>query len=359
MYQSCALAFSCRSSGPFSYLIFILAILSALNFSFSLPGKPHLGSNLVLLGDAKFEDNGSCIRLTNPGISSPSSGFIIQKKPIKLFTSNSKSKNPVSFSTDFTFSISPHNGDGLAFLLVPTNFVSRFSAGSFGVLKERRFLGVEYDTSFDENVRDPNSNHVGIDVGSLVSSKTSNVSSLNLVLNCGVKLHSWIDYDSSSKRIEVRLAKFSARRPYEPLLVYQLDLSQMWGNQEVLVGLSSSSGKSVQVSSVYSWNFKTRTVPKWMHSKPLDPRKFLGKGSEDNKLTQKKRICALGFLSGLVFVTGCAALLALVVLFLWALYENSSETVLTIPRKCNMGSGDFRYEKIKVVVGDNSADAKN
>ncbi|CAA0836731.1 Concanavalin A-like lectin family protein [Striga hermonthica] len=133
----------------------------------------------------------------------------------------------------------------------------------------------------------------------------------------------------------------------------------MWGNQEVLVGLGSSSGKSMQVSSVYSWNFKTRTVPKWMHSKPLDPREFSGKGSED-KLTQKKRICALGFLSALVFVTGCAALLALVVLFLWALYENSSETVLTIPRKCNMGSADFRYEKIKVVVGDdNPADAKN
>ncbi|CAA0836734.1 Probable sugar phosphate/phosphate translocator [Striga hermonthica] len=202
MYQSCALSFSCRSSGPFSFLIFTLALFSALNFSYSLPSKPHLGSNLVLLGDAKFEDNGSCIRLADPGISSPSSGFIIQRKPIKLFTSSSKSRNPVSFSTDFTFSISPHNGDGLAFLLVPTNFVSRFSAGSFGILKERRFLVVEYDTSVDEKVRDPNSNHVGVDVGSLVSSKTSNVSSVNLVLNGGVKLRSWIDYDSSSKRIE-------------------------------------------------------------------------------------------------------------------------------------------------------------
>ncbi|KAK6135898.1 hypothetical protein DH2020_030385 [Rehmannia glutinosa] len=334
-------------------------LLSAIHFSLSLPSKPHFGSNLVLIGDAKFANNSSCIRLTNPTISSPSSGFLIQKKPIKLFSSNSKSRKPVSFSTDFSFSISPHNGDGLAFLVVPKNFISKFSTENFGVLKENRFLGVEFDTSADENVGDVNANHVGVDVGSLVSVKTSNVSSINLVLNSGVKLHSWVDYDSSSKRIEIRLGKFGSARPYNPLLVYQVDLGEMWRNEEVLVGLSSSSGKSMQISNVYSWNFRTRTVPKWLHSQPMDPRAFSSKHSEE-KLAQKKKICALGFLSGLVFMTGCGALLALVVLFLWALFENSSETVLTIPGKCTVHSGDFRYEKINVVVGDNPTDdAKN
>lgn len=281
---------------------------------------------------------------------------MIQKRPVKLLGPNSKSRRPVSFSTDFTFSISPHNGDGVAFLVAPRNFVSKFSVGSFGVLRENRFFGVEFDTSADENVGDVNANHVGIDVGSLVSVRTSNVSSINLVLNSGDKLHSWVDYDASSKRVEVRLSKFGRARPYDPLLVCQIDLGEIWRNEEVLVGLSSSSGNSMQTSSVYSWNFRTRTVPKWLHSRPLDPHAFSTDHSKE-KSAHKKAICALGLLSGLVFMIGCGALLALIVMFLWALFESSSETVVTIPAKCALRSGDFRYEKINVVVGDNSTDA--
>ncbi|KAG8380779.1 hypothetical protein BUALT_Bualt06G0051500 [Buddleja alternifolia] len=355
MPKSYAMTSVSLSIRPICSLIFLSILFSSLHFSLSLPNKPHFGSNLVLTGEAKFSNKCSCIQLTDPKISSPSSGFLIQKKPIKLFT---KSRKPVSFATDFTFSISPHNGDGLAFLVVPRSFMSKFSKESFGVLKESRFFGVEFDTLVDENVGDVNANHVGLDVGSLVSAKTSNVSSINLVLNSGMKLHSWVDYDSSSKRIEVRLTKFGSARPYNPLLVYQIDLGDMWRNEEVLVGLSSSSGKSMQTSRVYSWKFRTRTVPDWMHSQPLDPRAF-SRESRDEKLAQKKRICALGFLSGLVIVTGCGALLALIVMFLWALFENSSETILTIPAKCAAHSGDFRYEKINVVVGDNPTDAKN
>lgn len=216
---------------------------------------------------------------------------------------------------------------------------------------------MEFDTSVDENVGDVNANHVGLDLGSLASVKTSNVSSIGLVLNSGVKLHSWVDYDSTSKRVEVRLSEFGSSRPYTPLLVYQVDLGQMWRNEEVLVGLSSSSGNSMQTSSVYTWNFRTRDVPHWLHSQPLNPRAFSREHSKE-KLAHKRKICALGFISGLIFLTGCGALLALVVMFLWALFENSSETVLTIPGKCTVHSGDFRYEKINVVVGDGVPDAK-
>lgn len=358
MLQFHSLPSASFSINPFRSLIFLSALLSALHFAVSVPNKPHLGSNLLLIGDAKFTKNSSYIRLTNPKISSPSAGLIVQKRPIRLLSPTSKSRKPVSFSTDFTFSISPHNGDGLAFLVVPKSFQSKFSGQSFGILKESRFFGVEFDTSVDENVGDVNANHVGLDLGSLASVKTSNVSSIGLVLNSGAKLHSWVDYDSSSKRIEVRLSKFGSSRPYSPLLVYQVDLGQMWRNEEVLVGLSSSSGNSMQTSSVYTWNFRTRDVPRWLHSQPLNPRAFSREHSEE-KLAHKRKICALGFISGLIFLTGCGALLALVVMFLWALFENSSETVLTIPGKCTVHSGDFRYEKINVVVGDGTPDAKN
>lgn len=333
-----------------------MAIFSAPHFALSVTDKPQFGSDLVLIGDAKFTNDSSVVQLTDPRISSPSSGFLFRKRPIKFFNSYSKSRKPVSFSTDFSFSISPQNGDGLAFLVVPRSMLSRFSKGGFGVLQERRFLGVEFDTSVDEDVGDVSENHVGVDVGGLYSVKTSNVSSVGLVLNSGMKLHSWVDYDSSSKKIEVRLGKFGGTRPDDPLLVYGIDLGHMWKNEEVFVGLSSSSGKTMQTSCVYSWKFRTRSVPSWLHSQPLDPRAF---SQEQKKLAQKKRICALGFLSGLVFIIGCGALLALIVLFLWALFENSLETILTISTKCTVHSGHFTYEKINVVVEDNSSDAKN
>ncbi|XP_073305795.1 L-type lectin-domain containing receptor kinase VIII.1-like [Primulina huaijiensis] len=338
-------------------LITFVAIFSAPHFALSVTDKPQFGSDFVLIGDAKFTNDSSIVQLTDPIISSPSSGFLFRKRPIKFFNSYSKSRKPVSFSTDFSFSISPQNGDGLAFLVVPRSMLARFSKGGFGVLEERRFLGVEFDTSVDEDVGDFNENHVRVDVGGLYSVKTSNVSSVNLVLNSGMKLHSWVDYDSSSKRIEVRLAKFGGARPYDPLLVYGIDLGEMWKNEEVFVGLGSSSGKTRQTSCVYSWKFRTRSVPSWLHSQPLDPWAF-SQEQEEKRLAQKKRICALGFLSGLVFIIGCGALLALIVLFLWALFENSLETILTIPAKCTVHSGGFSYEKINVVV-DNSSDAKN
>lgn len=357
MPRSAVPASALPCNGLTSLLIFAVALLSTLHFSSSLPNKPHFGSNLVLIGDAKFTNGVTSVQLTDPKDYFPSSGLLIQKKPIKFLTPKPRARKPLSFSTDFTFSISPHNGDGIAFLVMPRSCLSKFSRESFGVSKERRFFAVEYDTSVDKNVGDVNENHVGVDVGSLVSVKTSNVSSINLILNSGVKLHSWVDYDSSSKRLEVRLSKFGSPRPYTPLLVYQIDMGDMWRNEEVLVGLSSSSGKSMQTSSIYSWKFGMRSIPEGLHSQPADPRAFSHRPIEE-KLAQRKRICALGLLSGVVFLTGCGALLALVVLFLWALFDNSSETILTIPGKCIVQSGDIRYEKIGTFVGDDSNDVK-
>ncbi|EPS65420.1 hypothetical protein M569_09356, partial [Genlisea aurea] len=244
---------------------------------------PPFGSGIVLIGDAKFSGDGRSIRLTDPQPSSPSSsGLLIQKKPIRLFASDAKSKKkkPISFSADFTFSVSPRAGGGLAFLLLPENSLSKLlpspsnDSVGFGIPRGARFFEVEFGTSVDgRNLGDLNGNHVSIHVGSPVAVETSNVSSIGLVLNSGLKLHSRIDYDATSKRFEIRLSSFSDRRPYDPLLVYRIDLLRTWGDEDpVYAGLRSSSnggGDSWQFSSVYSWSFTTRTVPRWLHSQPV------------------------------------------------------------------------------------------
>lgn len=348
----------------FSILSFsVLTLLLSLGSpewvaSLSLPNNPKFDANLLLLGDAKsVEGASSRVELTAPN-SSPSSGLLIQRKPFKFVTASSKRHAPTSFSTDFAFSISPGDGDGLALIVVPADFLPKFSRESFGLSREKRYFAVEFDTFFDGNVGDENANHVGVDVCSLVSLKVSNVSSIDLVLNSGNKLHSWVDYDSSSKRLEVRLSKSGSTRPYDPLLVYQIDFGEMWRGEEVLVGLSSSSGNSRQMTSVYSWKFRVRTVPKWLHSQPLDPQGFSSKHNQE-KLAHKNKGCVFWFLSGLIFATGCGMLVAFAVLFLSFVFANPE--VAVIPVKCSRSSGDsdFRYEKINVVLEDNSTNAKS
>ncbi|THG10590.1 L-type lectin-domain containing receptor kinase VIII.2-like [Camellia sinensis] len=328
----------------------LLTLASKPIFSLSLPTlhpNPSFDSDLALFGDAEIVNGGSSIQLTRPIASS--SGLLIHTKPFKFLESNHPIK-PISFSTDFSFSISPHFGDGLALVIVPTNFPQKYAGKtSFGFSRGIKFLGIEFDTSMDSNVGDENANHVGVDVCSLVSARVSNVSSLNLVLNSGVKLRTWIDYDASSKGLEIRLSKMGNAKPYNPLMVFPIDLGELWKGEEVLVGISSSSGNSVQTSTVYSWNFRVRSVPNWMHSQPVDPRLHSDKG-RDRKAGHKKVPCPLTMLSGLILAVGCGVLVVFMALFLWTIFVNRTAV---IPEECSLHHPtNFGYKKVSVVVDD-------
>nr|GMD02057.1 L-type lectin-domain containing receptor kinase S.4-like [Ipomoea batatas] len=319
------------------------------------PITPHFDPNLNIAGDAKLATSGSFVRLTDPSKSSRSSGLLFQRAPFKFL-----GPKPRSFSTDFTFSVPPRSSDGIALIIVPKDFPSRLSAESFGLSRENRFFGVEFDAMVNENVGDENDNHVGIDVGSLVSLKICNVSSIKLKLSSGVKLHSWVDYDSSSKRLEVRLCKFGGARPFEPLLAYQVDLGEMWKGEEVLMGLSSSSGNSVEATTVYSWSVRARRVPSWLHSQPLDPFKEFKVSNEhtrEHKMVISNGPCLVALLSGLIFAVGFGALVAFAALFFRAIFASEKEA--EVQPKCLVYPGEFRYEKVNVVVDDITVNAKN
>ncbi|OVA17716.1 Legume lectin domain [Macleaya cordata] len=351
---------SSRYSFSLLFLVFYFVTLSAKPFSsFSFKRfdeNPEFDSKIALYGDAKVVNAGSSVKINSPSISS--AGKLIYRNPIKFHEGNPRKQ--ISFSTYFSFSISPENGDGLAFMLLPSGFpLEVFDGRSFGLspgFKKRGvgFLVVEFDTSMNVELGDLNGNHVGIDIGSLVSARVSNVSSINLVLNSGQRLHSWIDYDASSKRLEVRLGKLSDIRPKDPLLSYQIDLSEMWKGKEVFVGIGSSSGNSTQTCSVYSWSFRLRHVPTWMHSEPLDPRVY----SQETKhpTAQGRSVCVLRILTVLLFGTGCGALAASVVLFLWAIFVNRRAVV--VPAEYPVHPVEFGYEKIKVVTEKANNDGK-
>ncbi|KAL6954603.1 hypothetical protein U1Q18_044593 [Sarracenia purpurea var. burkii] len=340
-----------------SFLILSLkTIYAASDSSFEFKNFDNVSkfeSTLALYGDAKVVNGGLSLQIT--GSSSLSSGRVFFRKPIKLVEGNPRQM--VSFSTCFTFSISPGSGDGLAFVLVPVGFpLNLFDGGSFGLLRENtnRTFGIEFDTLMDDNDGDLNGNHVGVDVSSLVSVKVSNVSSINLVLDSGKKLQAWIDYEAGSKRLEIRLVKSGEIKPVDPFLSCPIDLSKMWKEDDVFMGLTSSNRNSSQRCNVYSWSFNLRQVPHWMHSQPLNPQAFAVKTK--SLPIPKRRNCLLRILAALIFGAGCGALGAFIVLFVWIIFGHRRRPVV-VPEAYPPLPLGLEYEKFKL-AGEADKDGK-
>ncbi|KAG6643336.1 hypothetical protein CIPAW_09G204300 [Carya illinoinensis] len=180
-------------------------------------------------------------------------------------------------------------------------------------------------------------------VGS-VSEKLSNASAYNLARSGG-NIHAWIDYEASSKRLEVRLGQDGSSRPSSPLLSYRIALSKVWEDKEVFVGFSSSTGNSSDACFLHSWSFKIRHVPNWMHSEPLDPKAFAK--STKNLEAEKRRDCLSRVLAAMIFGAACGALAAFTVLYLWTVFGNRRPVV---PEEFAMQPIGCEYKKVKVVV---------
>ncbi|XP_004506648.1 lectin-like protein LEC [Cicer arietinum] len=316
-------------------------------------------SNVALFGDAKVVNGESKIQFYG---SSTEIGRVIYKKPIQLF--QGKPNQLVSFSTYFTFSIPFENGGGLDFVMIPKHRVESvkgdvFNQSSSGFslgLKNEDFdvINVEFDAS-----RDSNKNEILISskVGSSVFAKRSSTYFTNLGLKSDEKLHAWIDYEASSRRLEVRLSKHGNSKPSDPLLWHKIDITNVLKAKEMFIGFSPSNVKGKSNVFLYSWSFVMRRFPTHsMHSDPLDPKVFV-KNSEtattiEQKEKAKKNDCVLRILAAMIFGTGCGALTAFTVLYLWTIFGNK-RAVVVVPEGCVMQPLDVEYKKVKIVVDNN------
>lgn len=298
-------------------------------------------SNLALFGNAKVLNGGSGIGFYGSG--SSGTGRVMYKNPIKIF--QGKPKQLVSFSTYFAFSISLDNGGGLAFVMAPkVSENDAFYRGSYG-LNDRKIdvVGVEFSASKGGKNGVSSSCSVG---GSIVAKKSNKLASTS-----GEKLHVWIDYEASSRRLEVRLSQHGKSRPYDPFLWHSIDLSNVLKEEEMFVGFSSTKGNDSQACFLYSWSFVLRHFPFSMHSEPLDPKLFV-KNTETPVVKQRSN-CFLRVLAAMIFGTGCGALTAFIVLYLWTIFGSKRAVV---PEESVMQ--DVEYRKVKIVVDKTIEDGK-
>ncbi|XP_050204067.1 L-type lectin-domain containing receptor kinase VIII.2-like [Mercurialis annua] len=235
--------------------------LSFPNFRLDNPKIVH---EIKLLGSAKLsnEKNGS-IQIPDESQATDlrhQAGRALYSFPIRLL--DPVTKTPASFYTTFSFQFinstndslffSGAGGSGLTFIIVPDEFTVGRPGPWLGMLNDAcedsyKAVAIEFDTRQNPEFGDPNDNHIGINLGSIVSVVTINASDVGISLKDGLVHQVTISYDGSRRWMDMRLASKTIFSAY-------LDLSPFL-NEYMFVGFSASTGNLTQIHSVLSWNF--------------------------------------------------------------------------------------------------------
>ncbi|XP_039128249.1 LOW QUALITY PROTEIN: L-type lectin-domain containing receptor kinase VIII.1-like [Dioscorea cayenensis subsp. rotundata] len=228
-------------------------------------------TSLKLLGDAHLH-NGT-IRLSRDlPVPNSGAGRALFSDPIPL--RHPVTHLPLPFSTFFSFSITNLNpssiGGGLAFLLSPDDHSLGDSGAFLGLLNSSSsspspVLAVEFDTLMDVEFHDINGNHVGIDLGSMVSSLVTDLDSAGIDLKSGDLVNSWIEFDDDGV-LQV-FVSYSTVRPSVPALSFPIDLSQ-FVQDSMFVGFSASTQGSTEIHTIEWWTFSSSSSSSSSSSQP-------------------------------------------------------------------------------------------
>ncbi|XP_027367568.1 L-type lectin-domain containing receptor kinase IX.1-like [Abrus precatorius] len=237
--------------------------VESVSFNFS-----NFKPNLYLIdfqGDA-FSSNG-VLQLTKNQLDGPitsSVGRASYSQPVKLWDRGTSELT--DFTTHFSFvmkAVDPTMfGDGLSFFIAPFDSVmpNNSAGGYLGLFSQEsafntslnQIVAVEFD-SF-KNEWDPSSDHVGINVNSIVS--VTNVTWKSNIKN-GSIANAWISYNSTTKNLSVFLTY--ANNPTfngDSSLWYVIDLRQVLP-ESVRIGFSAATGAWIEIHNILSWSFNS------------------------------------------------------------------------------------------------------
>ncbi|CAL5086740.1 unnamed protein product [Urochloa decumbens] len=235
-------------------------------------------ANLTLDGGAAVTPGG-LLMLTNGSIQTK--GHAFHPSPLPFRDPNATAAAARSFSTAFVFAIfgqyADLSADGLAFFVcADTSVLSTALPGKFlGLLNDsdngnrsNRVFAVELDTIFHAEFRDINSNHVGVDVDSLVSRAAADAGYYddgtgqfrNLSLISRKPMQVWVDYDggAATPQVTVTMAPLGLPRPKRPLLQAAVDLSDVVARDAgaaAYVGFTAATGVLLSRHFVLGWSF--------------------------------------------------------------------------------------------------------
>ncbi|KAL2653857.1 hypothetical protein R1flu_021985 [Riccia fluitans] len=244
------------------------------DLNFYLDQNFTCNENIICLGDAGSQ--GGRLTLT-PDSRQVDVSLFRRAKGIALYSEalhiiDPASRKAASFSTSFNFRVTPlgmnngNAGDGFAFVLLASNTWIGSPGAYMGVYNESsggeqgpKTLAVEFDTFKNYEVDDLNGNHVGIDLESIYSKVVANAFDVGVIFRDGQPTYAWIDYNDTTKALEVRISG-SGWRPYDPILKYQTDLFDVL-EETMWVGFAAANGWGVSLYTVKDWSFTSYGLP--------------------------------------------------------------------------------------------------
>ncbi|OMO77419.1 hypothetical protein CCACVL1_15019 [Corchorus capsularis] len=243
----------------------------ALDFLFNNFTTTVNGTNLFLIEDARIDT--STVRLTNDS-NQFSFGRLFYPTTVSMKPTSSNSSSLSSFSTSFVFSILPQlsnsPGFGLCFVLSNTTSPPATLAGQyFGIFSDNTesvvapLLAIEFDTGRNPEFNDPNENHLGIDLNSIISDQiadaqyfnSSNASFVPFNMRTGQNVRAWIDFDGANFEINVTVAPAGLSKPSRPTLNYKNPVIANYVSSEMFVGFSASKTQWVEAQRILAWSF--------------------------------------------------------------------------------------------------------
>ncbi|GLJ54485.1 hypothetical protein SUGI_1170270 [Cryptomeria japonica] len=241
---------------------------------FRLNSKAY--NDIKLLGSASLAEDLGIIQIPAPPTDpeaniSFQAGRAIFSSPVRLF--DPTTTTPASFHTTFSFQIdrtatsksgsdaNGQGGSGLTFILVPDEVTVGRPGPWLGMLNDAceedyKTFAVEFDTYRNEEFGDPNDNHVGINLGSIVSNTTIDAADADVSFKNGSVVRAWINYDGNRKWIDLSLGKEKDDKPSKTVYAAPLDLSSFL-TEYMFVGFSASTGRFTQIHNILSWNFSS------------------------------------------------------------------------------------------------------
>ncbi|XP_042019628.1 L-type lectin-domain containing receptor kinase VIII.2-like [Salvia splendens] len=243
------------------------------SLSFPTFGPNNINQDITLLGSAAIPPQTGCIQIPEPENPHSSAGRAIYASPVRLF--DPSSRLPASFKTTFSFRIrggpddsGPTSG-GLSFIIAPDELTTGRPGPWLGMLNDEceddyKVVAVEFDTRMNPEFGDRSDNHVGVNLGSIVSAASANASSaFGIRLNDGELHRASITYDGTNKSLSIFIGPVSSdgkARPESTVIFNNIDLSP-YLNEYMFIGFSGSTGDDnhPQIHSVCSWNFTSTT----------------------------------------------------------------------------------------------------
>ena len=211
--------------------------------------------------DVRAKINNGILRLTSKTNFAPVSGAAYFTEPVIL-------KDDMSFSTYFSFCITPGtmSSDGFAFVMNESTNRMTAKRTSMAIPTEIPSLSVEFDTYYNADQNDPGvsgNNHIAVningDIGSTPENRRLSLSSVTLA--DGKTKYAWIDYDADLKTLTVTVSGSLNRLSGETLTVSELDLSGVFTGNRVYAGFTGEHYGSGENHDINSWYFDANYNP--------------------------------------------------------------------------------------------------